>query len=252
MIRIEPDFALHNASRGSLWIIKHVFNLAVGGCLVRNAIALPSKTVYEAARAQEGRIRVFHLAKSSPSRQFCLKYEMLEPMDKREFCYTTTRFRTPLAYTDNREDCHILRQAFLGLTIYIGLTITADCTYTTCFCVCPYHSKATSCRIIAIAVLITCTTDITYSLLHMFERCHVRGDWTAIEWNQIVFSDESVFNLCSVDNRVSVGPRGERLNLAFPDSTSPNWCDCIGYHHIQHKITPYIDPQHQNSPEVRL
>ncbi|GFX24296.1 uncharacterized protein TNCV_420971 [Trichonephila clavipes] len=36
------------------------------------------------------------------------------------------------------------------------------------------------------------------------------------EWNQVVFSDESRFNLCSGDNRVRVWrPRGERLNPAF-------------------------------------
>ncbi|GFU72260.1 transposable element Tcb2 transposase [Trichonephila clavipes] len=29
------------------------------------------------------------------------------------------------------------------------------------------------------------------------EWCHARGNWTAAEWNQIVFSDESRFNLSS-------------------------------------------------------
>ncbi|GFU05013.1 transposable element Tcb2 transposase [Trichonephila clavipes] len=43
-----------------------------------------------------------------------------------------------------------------------------------------------------------------------------RRNWTAAEWNQVVFSDESRFNLCSDDNRVRVWrPRGERLNPAF-------------------------------------
>ncbi|GFU38725.1 transcription factor RFX4 [Trichonephila clavipes] len=37
----------------------------------------------------------------------------------------------------------------------------------------------------------------------------------AVEWNPVVFSDESTFNLSSDDNRVRVWrPRGERLNLA--------------------------------------
>ncbi|GFW80795.1 transposable element Tcb2 transposase [Trichonephila clavipes] len=31
-----------------------------------------------------------------------------------------------------------------------------------------------------------------------------RGKWTAAEWNQVVFSDESRFNLSSDDNRVRV------------------------------------------------
>ncbi|GFV10948.1 transposable element Tcb2 transposase [Trichonephila clavipes] len=45
---------------------------------------------------------------------------------------------------------------------------------------------------------------------------HARGNWTAVEWNQVVFSDESRFNLSSDNNRVRVWrPRGERLNPAF-------------------------------------
>ncbi|GFU20108.1 transposable element Tcb2 transposase [Trichonephila clavipes] len=43
-----------------------------------------------------------------------------------------------------------------------------------------------------------------------------RGNWTATEWNQVVFSDESRFNISSDDNRVRVlRPRGERLNPTF-------------------------------------
>ncbi|GFT84932.1 transposable element Tcb2 transposase [Trichonephila clavipes] len=48
------------------------------------------------------------------------------------------------------------------------------------------------------------------------EWCHARENWTAAEWNQVVFRDESRFNLSSDDNRVRVWrPRGERLNPAF-------------------------------------
>ncbi|GFY05912.1 transposable element Tcb2 transposase [Trichonephila clavipes] len=48
------------------------------------------------------------------------------------------------------------------------------------------------------------------------ELCRARGNWTAAEWNQVVFSDESRFNLSSDDNRISVWrSRGERLNPAF-------------------------------------
>ncbi|GFW87717.1 transposable element Tcb2 transposase [Trichonephila clavipes] len=48
------------------------------------------------------------------------------------------------------------------------------------------------------------------------EYCHARENWTAAEWNQIVFSDESKFNLSSDDNRVRVWrSRGERFNPAF-------------------------------------
>ncbi|GFX42299.1 transposable element Tcb2 transposase [Trichonephila clavipes] len=46
--------------------------------------------------------------------------------------------------------------------------------------------------------------------------CHARGNLIAAECNQVVFSDESRFDLSNDDNRVRVWrPRGERLNPAF-------------------------------------
>ncbi|GFT65135.1 transposable element Tcb2 transposase [Trichonephila clavipes] len=45
------------------------------------------------------------------------------------------------------------------------------------------------------------------------EWCLAQGDWTAEEWNHVVFSAESGFNLSSDDDRVRVWrTRGERLN----------------------------------------
>ncbi|GFX58525.1 transposable element Tcb2 transposase [Trichonephila clavipes] len=45
---------------------------------------------------------------------------------------------------------------------------------------------------------------------------HARGNWTTVEWNQVVFSDESRFNLGSDDHCVRVWrPRGKRLNPAL-------------------------------------
>ncbi|GFU49068.1 transposable element Tcb1 transposase [Trichonephila clavipes] len=50
----------------------------------------------------------------------------------------------------------------------------------------------------------------------VLEWCRSRGNWTAAEWKQVVFSDESRFNLSSDDNRVCVfRPRGECLNPVF-------------------------------------
>ncbi|GFY19998.1 HTH_Tnp_Tc3_2 domain-containing protein [Trichonephila clavipes] len=46
------------------------------------------------------------------------------------------------------------------------------------------------------------------------EWCHARGNWTVAEWYQFVFSNKSIINLSSDDNRVRVStPRSERLNL---------------------------------------
>ncbi|GFU59668.1 transposable element Tcb1 transposase [Trichonephila clavipes] len=48
------------------------------------------------------------------------------------------------------------------------------------------------------------------------EWCYALGNWNTAEWNKVVFSDESRFNLSSDGNRVRVWrPRGERLNPAF-------------------------------------
>ncbi|GFT98542.1 transposable element Tcb2 transposase [Trichonephila clavipes] len=53
----------------------------------------------------------------------------------------------------------------------------------------------------------------THRRLHL-EWCRARRNWTAVEWNQVVLSDESRFNLSSDDNCVRVWrPSGERLIL---------------------------------------
>ncbi|GFU71641.1 transposable element Tcb2 transposase [Trichonephila clavipes] len=48
------------------------------------------------------------------------------------------------------------------------------------------------------------------------EWCHVRGNWTAVEGNQVVFSDESRFNLSCDDNCIHVWRlHSEHLNPVF-------------------------------------
>ncbi|GFV03254.1 transposable element Tcb1 transposase [Trichonephila clavipes] len=50
----------------------------------------------------------------------------------------------------------------------------------------------------------------------LLEWCRTRGSWTTVEWNQVDFSDESIFNISSDDNRVRVWrPCSDRLNPAF-------------------------------------
>ncbi|PRD24835.1 UNVERIFIED_CONTAM: Transposable element Tcb2 transposase [Trichonephila clavipes] len=62
----------------------------------------------------------------------------------------------------------------------------------------------------------------TYRRLRL-KWCSARGNWTAAEWNQVVFSDESRFSLSS-DNRVHMWrPCGDSLNrsLALQSHTTP-------------------------------
>ncbi|GFT11069.1 transposable element Tcb1 transposase [Trichonephila clavipes] len=54
-----------------------------------------------------------------------------------------------------------------------------------------------------------------YQCLHL-KWCHARGNWTAAEWNPVVFRNDFRFNPSSDDNRVRVWrPRGELLIPAF-------------------------------------
>ncbi|GFV60001.1 transposable element Tcb2 transposase [Trichonephila clavipes] len=88
-----------------------------------------------------------------------------------------------------------------------------------------------------IAVPITCVALDAHHRRLCLEWCHTRGNWTAAEWNSVVFSDESRFNFSSDDNHVRVWrPRGERLNLAFSLQRhhSHSWCDGLRCHCLQY------------------
>ncbi|GFW12672.1 transposable element Tcb2 transposase [Trichonephila clavipes] len=63
--------------------------------------------------------------------------------------------------------------------------------------------------------------------------CQARSMWNVIDWQNVVFSDESRFVLGTDDNRVRVWKRpGERYNSPPPHcSTShcpPSWCNDLG------------------------
>ncbi|GFU90633.1 transposable element Tcb2 transposase [Trichonephila clavipes] len=48
------------------------------------------------------------------------------------------------------------------------------------------------------------------------EWCRSRGNWTSAKWNQVVFNDESRFNLSNDDSSLRVWrPCGDRLNPVF-------------------------------------
>ncbi|GFY30456.1 uncharacterized protein TNCV_3522191 [Trichonephila clavipes] len=79
------------------------------------------------------------------------------------------------------------------------------------------------------------------------EWCRARRNWTVVEWNQVVFSDESRFKLTSDDNRVRVWRlRGERLNLAFALQRHTAPTTVVGCHCLKYMVTSSIGPWHHD------
>ncbi|GFV65812.1 transposable element Tcb2 transposase [Trichonephila clavipes] len=118
--------------------------------------------------------------------------------------------------TNHREDCYIVRNARVQPTAS-STAIQAQ--------VAPSLETVVSSRNIRrhLAVgrlglrrlLLVLPLMPTHRLLRL-GWCRARGNWTESEWNQVVFNDESRFNLSSDVNRVRVWrPCGERLNPAF-------------------------------------
>ncbi|GFX86264.1 transposable element Tcb2 transposase [Trichonephila clavipes] len=107
--------------------------------------------------------------------------------------------------TSHREDPHIVRNARVQPTASIGT---------------PVFSRTLR-RRLAEGLLGSRHPLRVLSLMLTHRRfclkwCHARGNWTATEWNQVVFSDESKFNLSSDDNRVrALKPLVKRLNHNF-------------------------------------
>ncbi|GFS64905.1 transposable element Tcb2 transposase [Trichonephila clavipes] len=63
------------------------------------------------------------------------------------------------------------------------------------------------------------------------EWSRARGNWTAAEWNQVIFSNKSGFNLSNAPL--------PQCSLSTPLGS---WCDGVGYHYLQYTFTPSIDP----------
>ncbi|GFW27909.1 transposable element Tcb2 transposase [Trichonephila clavipes] len=123
-----------------------------------------------------------------------------------------------------REDCHIIRNARVQPTAS-SAAIQAP--------IAPSLVVAVSSRTIRRRLaeehlrsrrsLLVLPLTPTHRRLRL-EWYRARGNWTAAEWNQVVFRYESRFNPSSDDNRVCVWkPRGERLNppLVYSDTPLP-------------------------------
>ncbi|PRD21260.1 UNVERIFIED_CONTAM: Transposable element Tcb2 transposase [Trichonephila clavipes] len=115
----------------------------------------------------------------------------------REMSFTRRPGLGRLRQTSRREDCHIVRNARVQPTASSAV-IQAQ--------VVPSLGAPVSSRTIQRYMaeghlgsrrpLQVLPLTPTHRRLHL-EWCYARGNWTAAEWNQIVFSDESRFNLSS-------------------------------------------------------
>ncbi|PRD31768.1 UNVERIFIED_CONTAM: hypothetical protein NCL1_22578 [Trichonephila clavipes] len=139
-------------------------------------------------------------------------------MDPRNVIYTKTRPRTPS--TDQSSirspyrktctrtaNCFISRHPSTGSTFFTCVFFPVS-SRTIRRCLAERHLRLWC----LLRVL-----PLTPTQRHLrLEWCHARGNWFAVEWNQVVFSDESRFKLSSHDHRVRVWrPRRQRLNPSF-------------------------------------
>ncbi|GFU15799.1 uncharacterized protein TNCV_2367621 [Trichonephila clavipes] len=116
----------------------------------------------------------------------------MKPVDPRHVIYTKTKLRTPLKDQLLRRPPHRAPVSSLN----IRRRLVEEHLGTWC-----------SLRVLPLT--------LTHRRLRL-EWCRTRGNWTTAEWNQVVFSDESRFNLSSDDYRARVWiSRGEHLNPAF-------------------------------------
>ncbi|GFX98078.1 transposable element Tcb2 transposase [Trichonephila clavipes] len=134
----------------------------------------------------------------------------------REMLFTRRPSARHSRQTSRREDRYIVRNARVQPTAssaadqaHLALSLEAPVSSRTVRrCLVDGHFRSG----LSLRVL-----PLTTTLLRLcFELCLRRGNWTAAGWNQVVFSDESRFNISSDDNCVCVWiPRSERLNPAF-------------------------------------
>ncbi|GFX45267.1 transposable element Tcb2 transposase [Trichonephila clavipes] len=84
----------------------------------------------------------------------------------------------------------------------------------------------------------------------LLEWCHALENWTAAEWNQGSFNDESRFNLSNDCNRVRVWrPRvvnASNLPFLYSDTQLPQLCDAQWY--VHDILQPHVLPLVQRFP----
>ncbi|GFV33028.1 uncharacterized protein TNCV_1390851 [Trichonephila clavipes] len=136
-------------------------------------------------------------------------------MDPRGVIYTKTRRRTPLTDQSSRRPSH-RKKCTRTVNCFIGRHPDTASTFTRGPCDFSNLTKRLAEGHLGsrhpLRVL-----PLTPTHRHLrLEWCRALGNLIAAEWNQVVFRDESRFNLSSDDNRVRVlRPRGERFKPAF-------------------------------------
>ncbi|GFV13697.1 transposable element Tcb2 transposase [Trichonephila clavipes] len=137
-----------------------------------------------------------------------------KPFGKRKTSLGHLGIMTPVLSLRSREDHHIVRNKRLQPTVsspaiqaHVAPSLGA-----------PMSSRKIRKRLAEGHLesgrpLSTLPLTPTYRRLRL-DWCHARENWTAAEWNQVVFSDEFRFNLSSDDNRIRVW-RPRSLNSAF-------------------------------------
>ncbi|GFX09947.1 transposable element Tcb2 transposase [Trichonephila clavipes] len=106
--------------------------------------------------------------------------------------------------TSRQEDCHIVRNARVQPTAssatiqaQVAPSLWAPVSFRT------IRRRLAEGHLGSRCPLRVLTLTPTHRRLRL-EWCRTRRNWTVAEWNQLVFSDESRFNLSSDDNRVCV------------------------------------------------
>ncbi|GFS60726.1 transposable element Tcb2 transposase [Trichonephila clavipes] len=146
---------------------------------------------------------------------------VLGPLDPRDVIYPKNRLRQPPRHTSHREDHHIVRNARVQPTASLAAieavapSLGAPVSFRT------VRRRMAEGHLGSRRPLRVLPLTPTHRRLRL-EWCSTRGNWTAAEWNQVVFSDESRINLSSDANRVRVWrPRSERLHHALLYIDSP-------------------------------
>ncbi|GFW33838.1 transposable element Tcb2 transposase [Trichonephila clavipes] len=226
--RAPPPEIRRKGSHGQKIISQHISTLAVQlrGNPNKNYL---SQLWFQMARRREAHVEIpVHVRRNKATETRMVGAERSDRAIRRQ------RLHHPNLIT-KLEDRYIVQMANCIATLR---TLAQELG--TVICVSFYRSKlfATEKKFIKVsipAIISDCTSQKSLAEEHLSSRsslrvllltptlrrlrlewCRTRGNWTAEEWNQVVFSDESRFNLSSDDNHVRVWrPCGKRLNPAF-------------------------------------